>query len=95
MTDITEKPLSGRQQMRSSEPLRNHSSGFFPMQDDARPHVAIVCWQFLEDEGTDALDWPTTSPELSPIEHIWDMSARMSGTPRCTTDGPGGGGYAW
>lgn len=93
VTDMTENPLRTfcLQQMRSSDHLRNHISGLFLMQDDARPHVAIVCWQFLEDEGTDAMDWPTTSLEFSPIEHIWDT---ISGTPHCTTDGPGGGGYA-
>ncbi|KAI3377208.1 hypothetical protein L3Q82_009119 [Scortum barcoo] len=32
--------------------------GFLLMQDNARPHVAGVCQQFLQDEGIDAMDWP-------------------------------------
>ena len=33
---------------------------------NARPHVARVCRQFLDDEGIDAIDWPSRSPGLNP-----------------------------
>ena len=35
------------------------------MLDNAHPHVARVCKQFLDDEGTDATDWPSHSPDSS------------------------------
>ena len=44
--------------------------GFLLMQDNARPHVAGVCQQFLQEEGIDAMDWSVRSPDLNPIEHI-------------------------
>ncbi len=31
--------------------------GFLLVHDNARPHVARVCRQFLEDEGTDTIEW--------------------------------------
>ncbi|KAI4905744.1 hypothetical protein NFI96_003040 [Prochilodus magdalenae] len=50
--------------------------GFPLMQDNARPHVAGVCQQFLQDEGIEAMDWPPRSPDPNPIEHIWDIMSR-------------------
>ena len=44
------------------------------LQDDnARPHRARIVQQFLQQNNVDHLDWPTRSPDLSPIEHVWDI----------------------
>ncbi|CAJ0945496.1 unnamed protein product [Ranitomeya imitator] len=45
--------------------------------DNARPHVAGVCRQFLQDKGIEAMDSPTRSPDLNPIEHIWHIMSRI------------------
>ncbi len=40
--------------------------------DNARPHVARICTQFLEATNIPVLAWPAYSPDMSPIEHVWD-----------------------
>ena len=41
-------------------------------QDNARPHVARVCQDFLANNNILPLAWPPYSPDLTPIEHMWD-----------------------
>jgi transposase len=49
-------------------------------QDNARSHVARVCQDFLANHNINPLDWPPYSPDLSPIEHLWDkMDRRVRG----------------
>lgn len=45
-------------------------------QDNAPPHSAKVSRDFLEANGIPCLEWPSMSPDLSPIEHIWDIIQR-------------------
>ena len=44
--------------------------GFLRVQDNARPHVARMYKQFLDDEAIDAIHWPSHSPDLNPIENL-------------------------
>ena len=41
-------------------------------QDNTRPHVARVCQDFLANNNIAPLAWPPYSPDLTPIEHMWD-----------------------
>ncbi|KAJ8303830.1 hypothetical protein KUTeg_018623 [Tegillarca granosa] len=44
--------------------------------DNARPHVARVAMDFLAQHNVNVLPWPAVSPDLSPIEHVWDEMER-------------------
>ena len=45
--------------------------------DGAKPHTARICNQFLADNRISVLDWPSKSPDFSPIEHVWDRLKRQ------------------
>ncbi|GFU44501.1 transposable element Tcb1 transposase [Trichonephila clavipes] len=58
-------------------PLMQRLPGAIFQQDNARPHTARVSQDCLRTVTT--LTWPGRSPDLSPIEHIWDHLGRQVG----------------
>ncbi|GFU75013.1 transposable element Tcb2 transposase [Trichonephila clavipes] len=56
-------------------PFLNGLPGAIFQQDNARPHTARVAQEFLRHFQT--LPWPTCSPDLSPVEHVWDQLKRQ------------------
>ncbi|GFS93093.1 transposable element Tcb1 transposase [Trichonephila clavipes] len=46
---------------------------FLFMDDNARPHRANIVDECLQSEEMTRMDWQAYSPDLNPIEHVWDM----------------------
>jgi hypothetical protein len=59
------------------------------MDDNARPHRARIVQHFLQQEAVQTIPWPPMSPDMNPIEHVWDCigNARVSkwGTTRAAS----------
>ncbi|GFT65990.1 transposable element Tcb2 transposase [Trichonephila clavipes] len=49
----------------------------FPFMDDNAPcHRRVAAEQLLESEDIERMDWTARSPDLNPIEHVWDFLGR-------------------
>ncbi|GBN19312.1 hypothetical protein AVEN_216948-1 [Araneus ventricosus] len=53
---------------------------FILMDDNARPHRALLVDEFLESEEIRRKDWPARSPYPIPIEHVCDALGRAIAT---------------
>ena len=49
---------------------------FLLMHDNARPDVARIVTEYLQEVNIPQIEWPPLSPDLNPIEHVWDMLGR-------------------
>ncbi|GFT28275.1 transposable element Tcb2 transposase [Trichonephila clavipes] len=46
------------------------------MDDNCRPHRANLVEDFLFEEEIVRMEWPASSPDMNPIEHVWDALGR-------------------
>ncbi|GFV32284.1 transposable element Tcb2 transposase [Trichonephila clavipes] len=52
-------------------------------QDNTRPHIAKTVRDFCSAQHMHFLPWPAYSPDMSPIEHLWDLvGQRLARDPR-------------
>lgn len=57
--------------------FRNHPELHFYQHDNARPHTARATTEFLQANNISVLPWPSLSPDMAPIEHVWDEIGRQ------------------
>jgi transposase len=65
----------------------NHALADRPMfmDDNARPHRARIVHSFIQQEAVQTIPWPAMSPDMDPIEHVWDFIGRKINqrNPKC------------
>ena len=73
---VSDRRRPGRPRVTLTHLRRRRHGPAILMHDNARPHVARICRQFLNRNNVNVLPWPAVSPDMNPIEHIWAYLCR-------------------